>query len=384
MEETEKQLKQLQILMEINLSLNLADLQIEVVLDKALEEMMKVVGAEAGSLWMKEEDDSLEVEAKVAKGPAAGLIKAQKLMLGEGIVGKVMSDNNPLLIENAKKDPRFARRFEQKSGYECRSMLCVPLAVRDLAFGAIQLINKKGDQLFSQDDLNLVRAVANTASLSIQNSRLFAKQQKLITNMLDAMVTAVELRSVESSGHATRISFYAECLGRKMKLANNQMMQLTWAALLHDIGKLGLSDEILKKRPEEYSADDWASYRKHPQFGSRIVAKFNAWDFLPDVYFGVLYHHENYDGTGYPNGQKQDLIPLAARIIRVADEFDHKIQKGIIVEQAVQGLKADGGTKLDPQVAEVFIRLVEEDLAADGKLNNIIYRKRGLEDLISV
>ncbi|HEY9282707.1 MAG TPA: HD domain-containing phosphohydrolase, partial [Pyrinomonadaceae bacterium] len=199
--------------------------------------------------------------------------------------------------------------------------------------------------------------------LELANRRLSARLGEMGRAFVRSISDALEARDDHVYGHARRVSGYAQAVGRRMRLDAAALEQLSLAALLHDVGKIGTPDRILLK-PTTLTADEQATMRLHPEHGARILTGVPE---MEEVTASIRHHHENWDGTGYPEGLAGEQIPLASRIIRVADAYDamtspRPFREALSHDAAVSRLAEKSGTQFDPGVVGAFGRL--ESLAA--------------------
>jgi putative nucleotidyltransferase with HDIG domain len=174
-----------------------------------------------------------------------------------------------------------------------------------------------------------------------------------------AMAASLEARDDETQEHALRVALYAERLAREMGIDDPEELQrLRWGALLHDVGKMGLSDAVLRK-PGPLSRDEWQEARRHPETGYRLVGRL---EFLGEAREIIRCHHERWDGQGYPRGLRGEDIPLPARIFSVVDSFDaitsdrpYRAARGF--EEAWEELDRGAGGQFDPRVVQAFRRV---------------------------
>ena len=177
--------------------------------------------------------------------------------------------------------------------------------------------------------------------------------------MLASLAQALEARDFGTYGHCKRVSHYAELIADELRFGTEEKRQLEIAALLHDVGKIGINDLILLK-PEKLDADEWTDLRNHPAKGVEILRPLK---YLEPALPGILHHHENYDGSGYPAGLKGEEIPLMARIITVADAWDvmrsdRPYRKARSKEEALNELRAFAGRQFDPKIVDILIACV--------------------------
>jgi putative nucleotidyltransferase with HDIG domain len=179
-----------------------------------------------------------------------------------------------------------------------------------------------------------------------------------------ALARALDVRDSETGGHSDRVLQYMELVIRELGIGGSDVAFLRRGALLHDIGKIGVPDNILRK-PTALSDGEWQVMRRHPEFGARIIASI---PFLEDVTRIVRHHHERWDGNGYPDRLSGEEIPLGARIFAVADSFDamtsdRPYRRAMSIDAARAEIARCRGTQFDPSVADAFARVPPELLA---------------------
>ncbi len=210
---------------------------------------------------------------------------------------------------------------------------------------------------FTGGDLWRMRQFAAILAPTLQNARLYAAQRRQFLSMVTALAETLEKKDPYTGGHVRRVVGYTVLLGRELGLDRDELRDLWLAATLHDIGKIGVPDRILGK-PSALDADEVEIMKRHTVFGAEIVSPLAN----PQVLRGVRSHHERLDGKGYPDGLRDPEIPLAPRIIAVADTFDamttsRPYRAGLPSERAAMEIVAGSGTQFCPQVVKTFRRL---------------------------
>ncbi len=352
----------LKTLLDATAELN-SDLELKVVLDKALNIMCYVVKAEAGTLWLLDEENDV-ISAEVANGPTADKILNIKLKSGEGIVGRVIAANKSEFVKDVTKDPNWAKRVDQESGFLTRSMITIPLRTKTEVIGAMQLVNKQGDLLFTEEDLKLAEALASNAALAIQNSRMYDNIQRFSISVIRSLALALDARDPYTAGHSGRVSRYSLWIAEKLGLDDVQRRELERAALMHDIGKIGVPDQILRK-PGRLSDDEYEIMKMHPVNAAKILSQMEPRRLMIIAREVARYHHEKVDGTGYPDGLQGEKIPLYSRIVAIADAFDamtteRPYNNGKSYRGAVEELIRCKGTQFDAQLVDAFAQVMEE------------------------
>jgi len=248
------------------------------------------------------------------------------------------------------------------------SLVCYPLITRARTVGALWMdIPESHGQNFAN-----IQTLANQAAVTLERSILLSESrrqakeieaayrelQESYDQTLSALMSTLDARDRETEGHSTRVSRLACLLGDKIGLTGVQLKALERGALLHDIGKIGISDIILHK-PDRLNDDEWKIMRVHPDIGARILEQI---PFLQESMAVVRYHHERWDGSGYPMGLKEKNIPLPARIFAVVDVFDALTSQRIYrkkssPEDALQYLREQAGILFDPDIVEALAKL---------------------------
>lgn len=257
---------------------------------------------------------------------------------------------------------------------ENHSLVCYPLITRARTVGALWMnIPESRGQNFAH-----IQTLANQAAVTLERSILLAESRRQAKELeaayealqttydqtLSALMSALDARDRETEGHSTRVSRLTYMLGKKMGLNSQQLKALERGALLHDIGKIGISDTILHK-PGKLTEDEWKIMRVHPDIGARIIERI---PFLQDCLPIVRYHHERWNGSGYPKGLKGTEIPLPARIFAVADVFDaltsnRLYRKKLSAEEALRYLREQAGILFDPDIVEALATLPYKEFA---------------------
>jgi len=192
--------------------------------------------------------------------------------------------------------------------------------------------------------------------------KLYLESKSQYYKIIKILSAAIEAKDPYTEGHSRRVENYAEKIATAMRLPYNKIESVKIAALLHDIGKIGIEDSILHK-PYHLSNEEWAKVREHPLIGVKILDDV---EFPDNVKECILYHHEKYDGTGYPKGIKKDEIPLEAYILSTADAYDamtsdRPYRRAMTKEQAIEILQKDKGTHFHPEVVDKFIEILQEE-----------------------
>jgi putative nucleotidyltransferase with HDIG domain len=248
---------------------------------------------------------------------------------------------------------------DQQPAFSLKSFLGVPLKIGNRVIGYFEL-GSLDEGAFSKDDRRVLQVLAGQAAIAIENARLFENTQQTYYETIRSLAQALEARDAYTKGHSERVTRYALETAREMGLSDHSRKVIRYAGLLHDIGKIGISDSILHKRLK-LTDEDWEAIRSHPLFGDSILGPLK---FLQEAQAIVLRHHERYDGSGYPGHLKGNEIPLEARIIAVADAYDamtsdRPYRQAMDHRTATGELEKSAGRQFDPAVVEAFLCIVD-------------------------
>jgi len=210
---------------------------------------------------------------------------------------------------------------------------------------------------FLSGDMRMLDSVLSHGGQVISNLRLMERLKRLSFEAVLALVSAIDKKDSYTSGHSERVGFLSHLIGEEMGLAVADLQDLEWAGILHDVGKIGISDGILTK-PGSLTDDEFDLIREHPKMSYQVIEPLRSFKAVRDT---VLHHHETPDGTGYPDGLKGDEIPLGASIVHTADTFDaltsdRSYRRSFPIEKALEIMRQDTGTKIDQKCMAAFER----------------------------
>lgn len=239
-----------------------------------------------------------------------------------------------------------------------KNVIAVPLISKDKAVGILNILTTSK----LANDISLLRSVADSVSVAIENANLYDDMRNWYFRTIDALAHAVEAKDKYTKGHSLRVSKYAAIIAESMGLPKDEIEKIRIAGLLHDIGKIGVADSILTK-PGKLTNEEYDKIKQHPKISRKILEPIGL---SKDIMDGIEKHHERYDGKGYPFGLNDDNIPLIAAILCVADSFDamtsdRSYRKGISFDEAVNELLKYKGTQFNPRVVDSVISIYMRD-----------------------
>ncbi|GMU37549.1 MAG: HD-GYP domain-containing protein [Phycisphaerae bacterium] len=211
-------------------------------------------------------------------------------------------------------------------------------------------------------DMGLVEVLTTFCGDLIANIRLHHELRQISVDLVRSLVCTIDQKDPYTSGHSLRVGYYAKRLGEELGIKGQELQMLEWSALLHDVGKIGIRDDVLKK-PGKLTDEEFAHIKEHPVRSYDVVKRVPQ---LRSALDGIRHHHERYDGKGYPDGLAGEGIPLQARIIQVADIFDaltssRAYRKAFDWEKALSIIAEESGTVVDPELGRVFIRMIRRE-----------------------
>lgn len=273
----------------------------------------------------------------------------------------VINNRKPLLIADINEAPQFD--VFSALGYERKTLICVPLIVKDEIIGTISVVNKIDNSQFCNDEMEMLITIAAQAAIAIKNATLYEEQQQTYLNTIQALVSAIEASDSYTRGHSERVTRYSLEIGRRMELPSDRLQILERAAILHDIGKIGIDLSLLHKEGK-LTSNDVHDLQQHPTIGMKILEPI---EFLLDVRVCIGQHHERYDGMGYPHHIPNSEQLLESRILSVADAFDamtsdRPYRKALTLEAAIAELDENSGSQFDPVIVDIFTSILEEGI----------------------
>lgn len=322
-----------------------------VVVDSARE----ILQAERCSVFILDKRNN-ELWSRVATGSQTIRVPADK-----GIVGQAISERRVINIPDAYADKRFNPEVDQASGFRTQSLLTAPLAkMRGETIGALQVLNKKGGP-FLEDDEKMFILFAEQAASAVANAQLHDDLQAAYKDTIFRLAAAAEFKDHDTRLHLERVSRYSRLIAAAAGKDDEWCDRLALASPMHDIGKLGVPDAILKK-PGKLDESEWAEMYRHPGYGGEILA--NSENELLRMSERVARgHHEKWDGTGYPDKLKGEAIPLEARIVALADVFDALTSRrcykpAFSLNDALKIIYDGAGKHFDPALVDAFKRVL--------------------------
>lgn len=265
-------------------------------------------------------------------------IRLKKVKVGKWAPGKAVKYGRPIRGEN---------------------YIAMPLIDEDI-IGVITLYDKIDGKQFSAFDQEILATLAEQAVIAIKNAQLYKEQEKLTMGTIKSLSAVLDRRTPGTYVPRASFSKITVAVGQMMHLDTDALRSLEYASILHDAGEIVVPDEVLSK-PAKLTGKEYEIVKEHPSIGVEIIKHIKA---LKSVTPIILYHHENYDGSGYPKGLKKDQIPLGARIMAVVSAFEAMITRRPYrtvrtIDDAVEEVRKNSGTQFDPKVVEIFMKVMK-------------------------
>ncbi|MDT8375278.1 MAG: HD domain-containing phosphohydrolase [Mariprofundaceae bacterium] len=374
----------------INAAVNLeAERELSLFLDKLLTYARDIVGAPAGSLYLIDADAGT-LQVKVCQNDEVDInsffeathAKDSGIPLSNGSIagytamsGEVVHVPDVAHID-AQLPYRFSSKIDKGSGFISKSILAVPIRhPSDGVIGVLELFNPLSGS-FENWNIGILRNFSVLAAVTLSNIRLYDSLKSSYLETVFKLGVASEFRDGDTYNHIHRIGYMTKIIASHMGLSAAEQEILFHASSMHDIGKIGIPDSILKKG-DALSDEEWEVMKRHPEMGAKMLGGTDS-EILQASEKIALYHHEKWNGTGYPKGLAGDQIPTSAQIVAVADVFDALVRQRIYkpawkVQEALDFIKSRSGEDFSPQVIDAFFKGVEQILEVQKKFGELRY-----------
>ncbi len=327
-------------------------LDMDKLLNICLKEINEKLRVKHSSIMLIDESGN-ELIVMACQGYRCKYVLGKSQKIDEGVAGHVVKDKKPILVKDIRSDSRFNRseRPEDKT----KSFISAPLILGERILGVINIIDKISGESFYETDVNLLCTIAGQVSIAVENARLYKTLEENCFNMVKFLADSFEAKDQYTSGHSQRVSEYSSAMANIMGVSDRGKNTLLHAALLHDIGKIGIS-ELLFNKPDKLDDSEYETIKSHPVRGEEIIRPLG---FLKEAMHHIRGHHESFDGSGYPDRLGGDDLPLLTKIMTVADAFDAMTSERTYrpskkTNEAISELKRASGIQFDPDVVDAF------------------------------
>lgn len=347
-----------------------AETSLEHLLKTVAEEIKKVLDADRCTVFLLDKTKN-ELVSKIALGMGT---QELRFPADKGLSGYVAQSGEIINIKNAYADSRFNQDIDKETGYHTETILCMPIwNMKHEILGVFQVLNKLNGT-FTKEDEEVLIAIGSSAGIAIENARLFDSQQTMINqqkelfkNFVDTLAASIDARDKITAGHSNRVRMYSELICNVMNTDEKTTANIIHAAVLHDIGKIGIKDAVLQK-DGKLTDEEYKHIQDHVKITAEILNRVYISDEFKEVAEIASSHHEKYDGTGYFRKLKGKEIPFGGRVLAVSDVFDAITSKRhyrdkMPIKNALDIIKSGSWKHFDGDIVDAFFQI---------KLNNLI------------
>lgn len=337
---------------------------IDVLLKVIAEETKIAIQADRCTVFMLDKEKN-ELWSKVALGMDSQEIR---FPADKGLAGYVVKPGEPLNIPDAYNDPRFNPDIDKETGYRTKTILCMPIKNNNQEIiGAFQVLNKLSG-VFTKGDEDLLVAIGGSASIALENAQLFEQQKELykeqkilFESFIDTLATSIDARDKITAGHSSRVKLYSMLIVDELGCDTKFKELVEKAAILHDIGKIGIRDSVLQKEGK-LTDDEYKHIQEHVRITHDILEKIHTSDDFKMITEIACSHHEKYDGSGYYRHLSGEDIPYGGRILAVADVFDaitsrRHYRDKMPIQNVIDILLSGKNKHFDGNLVDAFLRI---------------------------
>lgn len=345
--------------------------------EKTMDIIMSFIRPERGCLFLREDLRDENYFPRVTRTREEK--KAQSpVQISKTVINKVLDGGDSILSTEIPSDQRFSGAKSLVS-LNVNSIVCAPIKTKTAFHGLMYLDTTSRTVSFKQDDLELVAAFGIQLGIMMENLQLIADFQELFLGVINTLVNIIETKDEYTRGHSERVTKISLAIGKAIGLDKKEIETLHVSALLHDIGKIAIPEEILKK-PEKLTLEEFSIIKKHPTIGTELVKELKNFD---EISKGILYHHERFDGHGYPSGASGKDIPFNARIIAIADSFDamtsnRAYRERLDDQNAIDEINRNQGKQFDAEIVKIFCDAYDRKLipSAEQKFPSLVQLRK--------
>lgn len=355
-DQVKEKVKGLERLSEVSVNIEASLDEDEIIGTALVEGVKKMFKNSSGAIIMSDEDGRLKIRAQY--GQRGGML--DRVVPINSIAGWVFTNNRPLYITDIRGIKFYNPDID--SLYLRQAAILSPISVKGKPMGVLAMT--KMGETYSRDELSILNLLAGFVGGDIEAAKLYENVKRDYIHSIYALAAAVDAKDHYTHGHSTTVMKYATKIAEKMGLPSDEIENVKYGGLLHDIGKIAISENIINK-PGKLSNEEYSIIKTHPQHGANIVSKIESMKKLVPL---VLHHHEWINGSGYPLGLRGTEIPLGARIISVADAYSTITSKRPYRDErtndfAIKEMNRCKGTQFDPEAVDALLVIIEEEEA---------------------
>lgn len=330
--------------------------------ERVMEEIFQLIPAHNGVILLHVPGNDELVTEYVRSGS-----KNTEVKISSSIVNRAYEHGEAIITFDAADDSRFETGASIIS-HNIASAMCAPLTCQNERLGVLYVDTRGTTNAFVNSDLELLVALAGPAGVAIKNAQYVRMIEKAYEDTLLVLANAIELRDHYTVGHTWRVTNFTIEVAKELGWSNEKLKEVRMGGVLHDVGKIAVDDAILRK-PDRLTDEEFEKIKVHPEKGAQLLQDV---EFLEPLIPYCLYHHERYDGKGYPKGLSGEDIPIEGRALAVGDTFDaltsnRPYRKGLDPEKAIKIIEENKGTQFDPECADALIRCYR-----NGKIDRIL------------
>jgi HD-GYP domain-containing protein (c-di-GMP phosphodiesterase class II) len=332
-------------------------------LQSIIDAIFQSIAADRAALLLRAPNgdgpDSLRIVAARSRRPEAA--SSTSFTISRTVVRDVLENHASLLSWDAGADERL-RRGESVIHQNIRAVICAPVATERQVLGVLYADNLTQPGAFIEGDLDLLALIGNQAGMAIQRARLQDELEQSFFDTIRAIVATIDAKDGYTHRHSERVATFAVSLARELGHPTDELVMIRLAAMVHDVGKVGVPESILNK-PDRLTEAEFDQMKLHPVHGANILRHIHS-PMLDRILPGVLSHHERWDGSGYPKSLAGPEIPFLGRLLAVADVLDalssgRPYRESVSFPEAIELLRRRAGIDFDPEIVEAALRLHE-------------------------
>jgi len=353
----------LETLMGLTHQLN-SSLDLEALLSTVILSVVGQLRVNSACLFLSDErEDPKRLDAMTFKGVKEDLVRSIHFEYQDEFLRAVRpvdgEEGRPVRLHDLSEDPSLEKSVGPL--YAAGFTLVCPVMMKRKLTALLAVGEKVSGQEFHSTDLEMVKALSESAGIAIENARLFKDLQETYLATVRVLVSTIEAKDPYTHGHTERVAQYSVGIAKEMDFTQDEIQTIQLGAFLHDIGKLHTSDSILHK-PGALTDEEWRLVKAHPVRGAQMLQGVKFLEKATDL---VRHHHERVDGKGYPDGLRGDEITIGAKIVNVADAFDamtteRPYRVGLTMDQAIAQLEDKAGTQFAKEVVEIMVRALRD------------------------
>ncbi|KAF2955047.1 HD domain-containing phosphohydrolase [Marinitoga sp. 38H-ov] len=342
------------------LKLIVSNFKLESVLKMTEEALRSLLESDGASILLFNEEKEV-LNFYITSGGASGNIETVDVPINNSIAGQCFKMKKTIIINDAENNPFHFKGTDKKAKYKTVNLIATPLFSNNEVVGVLEAVNKKNGD-FNNEDKNIIEIFSSLISNKLINAKIYEELSSTIKGIILAVATAIDIRDNYTHTHSKNVSNLAVKIGEKMGFNDSLLEELEISALLHDVGKIGIPDEILNK-PSKLTEEEYKIIQSHTIIGAELLAEI---DFLSkNIPLGALEHHEKLDGSGYPYQKKGSEISEFGKILAAADIFDALTAKRVYKEpwpkeKVFEMLKNDCPIKFDCEIINALEKSINE------------------------